>query len=467
MKKHKLKVGKEKKVILSIVLTLAIIAGFGVYMLQSPTVTLATEVKLRTYETLNNNEPIKESDLKDAASIKKWAMPIIEGTLKSQKRTLTDEEYQKVLDSVVTMLGSTVDAGNIKIKSDGTLTDLSKSYVANAVANAIAYALPDEDLKSTVDGSTTQYGQILDMQKTLNSLQNSNEALASSVETVNNLYKSTATSSDTQVHAVDTKLTAKTDALYTELLAQINYNKKTGKRLSSDVEDIQDILDDLTKTQQSILTQLSTAMTNIQQLMQNVSDLSKKDKEVDKQISEINKDIISINNSISETQQQLNNTIDTKIKEVNDKQLTIKNELNQTITTTQNQLQQAIDSGIKDINSKLSENVSDLKKDNSSSDKQLTDSISQTKKDLEDAVSKTQQDLKTSLTTNITKLTQEFNTSKSALQLLIDQRYSEIVTNLNVKNNELNNKIDSTKSELSKQQTLDKAELQNKMDQKK
>ena len=119
------KLDRSRKILLSVVLMITLVCGVIFYTVQKPEVTLATEVKLRTYDTLNQNEPMKESDLRDTESIKKWAMPIVEGTLKAEKRTLNDEEYQKVLNAVVKTLNDTVDAGNIDIQADGTLTDLS------------------------------------------------------------------------------------------------------------------------------------------------------------------------------------------------------------------------------------------------------------------------------------------------------------------------------------------------------
>ena len=68
------KLDRSRKILLSVVLMITLVCGVIFYTVQKPEVTLATEVKLRTYDTLNQNEPMKESDLRDTESIKKWAI---------------------------------------------------------------------------------------------------------------------------------------------------------------------------------------------------------------------------------------------------------------------------------------------------------------------------------------------------------------------------------------------------------
>ena len=371
------KLDRSRKILLSVVLMITLVCGVIFYTVQKPEVTLATEVKLRTYDTLNQNEPMKESDLRDTESIKKWAMPIVEGTLKAEKRTLNDEEYQKVLNAVVKTLNDTVDAGNIDIQADGTLTDLSKSYVANAVANAIAYALPEEDLKSTVDGSTTQYKQILDIQKALNALDNSNQTLKKTVSAINNTYQNSSTDTSSQIHAVDTSLTEKLDALETELLAQIHYNKKTGDRLTKDVSDIQDILDSITSTQNECLSQVKTALANIKTLTTNVSDLAKADEETKKQLKEITNNITSVTTQIDKTQQQFTNLLNTKVKNLTDSQEALKQEITTNISKTQTSLQTLVDNRVTELTTKLTGSIDTLRKDTDSNDQKANTALNQ------------------------------------------------------------------------------------------
>lgn len=442
------KLDRSRKILLSAVLTVAMVCGVLFYTMQKPEVTLATEVKLRTYDTLNQNEPMKESDLRDTESIKKWAMPIVEGTLKAEKRTLNDEEYQKVLNAVVKTLNDTADAGNIDIQADGTLTDLSKSYVANAVANAIAYALPEEDLKSTVDGSTTQYKQILDIQKALNALDNSNQSLKKTVSAINNTYQNSSTDTSSQIHAVDTSLTEKLDALETELLAQIHYNKKTGDRLTRDVTDIQEILDDLMNTQNECMSQIKTALTNIKTLTTNVSDLAKSDQETKKQLQEISNNITDVTTQIDKTQQQFTNILNQKVKNLTDSQEALKQEIATNISKTQTSLQTLVDNRVTELTTKLTGSIDTLRKDTDSNDQKANTALNQTETTIRNEITSSKESLNKIIQQNITQLTQNMTSNKSELQQKIDKNYTEII-----------NKQNADRKELSDKQNADKAEL--------
>lgn len=442
------KLDRSRKILLSVVLMITLVCGVIFYTVQKPEVTLATEVKLRTYDTLNQNEPMKESDLRDTESIKKWAMPIVEGTLKAEKRTLNDEEYQKVLNAVVKTLNDTVDAGNIDIQADGTLTDLSKSYVANAVANAIAYALPEEDLKSTVDGSTTQYKQILDIQKALNALDNSNQILKKTVSAINNTYQNSFTDTSSQIHAVDTSLTEKLDALETELLAQIHYNKKTGDRLTKDVSDIQDILDSITSTQNECLSQVKTALANIKTLTTNVSDLAKADEETKKQLKEITNNITSVTTQIDKTQQQFTNLLNTKVKNLTDSQEALKQEITTNISKTQTSLQTLVDNRVTELTTKLTGSIDTLRKDTDSNDQKANTALNQTETTIRNEITSSKESLTKIIQQNVTQLTENMSSTKSELQQKIDKNYTDIT-----------NKQDADKKELSDKQDADKAEL--------
>lgn len=442
------KLDRSRKILLSAVLTVAMVCGVLFYTMQKPEVTLATEVKLRTYDTLNQNEPMKESDLRDTESIKKWAMPIVEGTLKAEKRTLNDEEYQKVLNAVVKTLNDTADAGNIDIQADGTLTDLSKSYVANAVANAIAYALPEEDLKSTVDGSTTQYKQILDIQKALNALDNSNQSLKKTVSAINNTYQNSSTDTSSQIHAVDTSLTEKLDALETELLAQIHYNKKTGDRLTREVTDIQKILDDLMNTQNECMSQIKTALTNIKTLTTNVSDLAKSDQETKKQLQEISSNITDVTTQIDKTQQQFTNILNQKVKNITDSQEALKQEITTNISKTQTSLQTLVDNRVTELTTKLTGSIDTLRKDTDSNDQKANTALNQTETTIRNEITSSKESLNKIIQQNITQLTQNMTSNKSELQQKIDKNYTEII-----------NKQNADRKELSDKQNADKAEL--------
>lgn len=442
------KLSKERKgIVVALLATAVIICSFA-FLVKSPETTLATEIKLRTYETLNQNEPMTENDLQDVEHIKQWAMPIVEGTLKSQKRDLSDEEKQKVLDAVTATLQSTVAAGNIEINPDGSLTDLSKSYVANAVANAIAYALPEIDLKSTVDGSTTQYTQILDMQKILNNLKSDNEDLDAAITSVNSLYTELSENSENNLQAVDTSLKDRMDALYTELEAEIVYNKETGDKLTSDTTDIQDTINSLLETQRVTSAQLKNALSDIKEIFSKLDDLEKKDSDFDKRVNSLSKEIDSVNSALVETQKTIEKSISDKVTELTQQQTEIRTELTQSITDTKNQLQNAIDSGITEINNKLYTNITNVKKDAETSGDKTSESINSLDKDLKNQINSTKQDLTTILNKNVTNITSNLTSTKSELQQQIDESYANAM-----------NKLEATKQEILTKQGADKQEI--------
>lgn len=442
------KLSKERKgIVVALLATAVIICSFA-FLMKSPETTLATEIKLRTYETLNQNEPMTENDLQDVEHIKQWAMPIVEGTLKSQKRDLSDEEKQKVLDAVTATLQSTVAAGNIEINPDGFLTDLSKSYVANAVANAIAYALPEIDLKSTVDGSTTQYTQILDMQKILNNLKSDNEDLDAAITSVNSLYTELSENSENNLQAVDTSLKDRMDALYTELEAEIVYNKETGDKLTSDTTDIQDTINSLLETQRVTSAQLKNALSDIKEIFSKLDDLEKKDSDFDKRVNSLSKEIDSVNSALVETQKTIEKSISDKVTELTQQQTEIRTELTQSITDTKNQLQNAIDSGITEINNKLYTNITNVKKDAETSGDKTSESINSLDKDLKNQINSTKQDLTTILNKNVTNITSNLTSTKSELQQQIDESYANAM-----------NKLEATKQEILTKQGADKQEI--------
>ena len=442
------KLSKERKgIVVALLATAVIICSFA-FLVKSPETTLATEIKLRTYETLNQNEPMTENDLQDVEHIKQWAMPIVEGTLKSQKRDLSDEEKQKVLDAVTATLQSTVAAGNIEINPNGSLTDLSKSYVSNAVANAIAYALPEIDLKSTVDGSTTQYTQILDMQKILNNLKSDNEDLDAAITSVNSLYTELSENSENNLQAVDTSLKDRMDALYTELEAEIVYNKETGDKLTSDTTDIQDTINSLLETQRVTSAQLKNALSDIKEIFSKLDDLEKKDSDFDKRVNSLSKEIDSVNSALVETQKTIEKSISDKVTELTQQQTEIRTELTQSITDTKNQLQNAIDSGITEINNKLYTNITNVKKDAETSGDKTSESINSLDKDLKNQINSTKQDLTTILNKNVTNITSNLTSTKSELQQQIDESYANAM-----------NKLEATKQEILTKQGADKQEI--------
>ena len=460
----KLKLSKERKGIVVALLAIAVIICSFAFLVKSPETTLATEIKLRTYETLNQNEPMTENDLQDVEHIKQWAMPIVEGTLKSQKRDLSDEEKQKVLDAVTATLQSTVAAGNIEINPDGSLTDLSKSYVSNAVANAIAYALPEIDLKSTVDGSTTQYTQILDMQKILNNLKSDNEDLDAAITSVNSLYTELSENSENNLQAVDTSLKDRMDALYTELEAEIVYNKETGDKLTSDTTDIQDTINSLLETQRVTSAQLKNALSDIKEIFSKLDDLEKKDSDFDKRVNSLSKEIDSVNSALVETQKTIEKSISDKVTELTQQQTEIRTELTQSITDTKNQLQNAIDSGITEINNKLYTNITNVKKDAENSGDKTSESINSLEKDLKNQINSTKLDLTTILNKNVTNITSNLTSSKSELQQQIDESYANAINKLETTKQEILTKQGADKQEILTKQGADKQEILTKQD---
>lgn len=453
-----MKVTKHQKLGIVFILSFALICCITAYMLKPSETTLATEIKLKTYETLNNNEPLTEEDLKDADRIREWAMPIVDEILASGNVTLTEEENEKVYVSIVQTLNLTVDAGNIEIDEDGNLTSLSKSYVSNAIANAITYAVPTVDLSSTLDSGTTQYEQILDMQKTLNALSASNEELTESVNLVNETYQNTVSEQYTSIEAVDTALTEKVDALYTDLLAQITANKETGEKLSSEVKDIQEIIKDLTDTQTIILSDLSTAVTNIQNLTTDVQTLYATDESTQLTIQEINSNIVEINQNIEVAKSTLQQ-----------EQAASKKELSDSIEATKSTLQGELEKNIQDLSKKVTDDLAALKKETGDNNKETNDLIDQTEETLQGAISDTKQEIEAAIeekeenlqiqiTENLTNLTTIINNNMTTLSNLIgdssafsEKTIAQTTADLAAAVQEVNNSLTESVQEIDEQ----------------
>ena len=454
--------GGKRKILISVLLITAITLCTLAFTLNKPQTTLAMEMKLRTYEALNQNEPMTMQDLEDLSKIRTWALPIIEGTLKSQKRDLSAEELQKVLEATATTLQNTVAAGNIEMNPDGTLTDLSKSYVSNAVANAIAYALPEIDLQSTVDGSTTQYKQILDMQKVLLTLKEDNDTLSKSVSNVNNMYQEFSTSSGDNIHIVDSALRDKMDALYTELQAQISYNKDTGKKLTKDVTDIQDIIDDLLLTQQKAALQIESAQKDITNLFNVTNELSRSDTEIQTKVEQLGNEVTVANNAVISSQKTIEELIGTNVQTLTTEQTQVRQELINTITETQRLLQNSIDSGITEVGNKLQHNIASVKKDADTSDSKTSESLNNLNKELSAEINKTRNEMTINLSQNVNNIITNLTNTRSELQTTINQNYEEITTNLNKTEEKLSSQQAADKEELTNKQNADKEELTNK-----
>lgn len=454
--------GGKRKILISVLLITAITLCTLAFTLNKPQTTLAMEMKLRTYEALNQNEPMTMQDLEDLSKIRTWALPIIEGTLKSQKRDLSAEELQKVLEATATTLQNTVAAGNIEMNPDGTLTDLSKSYVSNAVANAIAYALPEIDLQSTVDGSTTQYKQILNMQKVLLTLKEDNETLSKSVSNVNNMYQEFSTSSGDNIHIVDSALRDKMDALYTELQAQISYNKDTGKKLTKDVTDIQDIIDDLLLTQQKAALQIESAQKDITNLFNTTDELSRSDTEIQTKVEQLGNEVTVANNAVISSQKTIEELIGTNVQTLTTEQTQVRQELINTITETQRLLQNSIDSGITEVGNKLQNNIASVKKDADTSDSKTSENLNNLNKELSAEINKTRNEMTVNLSQNVNNIITNLTNTRSELQTTINQNYEEITANLNRTDEKLSSQQAADKEELTNKQNADKEELTNK-----
>ena len=214
---------------------LLILTGvFAVYKVSKPQAVFATELKLQTFESLDG---MSLGALTTTEGVRKNIMPVIRGSLRAMNHTLTEEEETQLIAEIVKRLKAEADVGNIEFDVDGNLTDLSKSYVSNAVSDAVAYALPLLDMHTTI--SRSDYTQILDMQNSLDALKKSNEELKSMINTINQTMN-LQTGSDSsnggdggtkQTEIVSSSYSDKMDALYTELLARIVYNRKTGDKL--------------------------------------------------------------------------------------------------------------------------------------------------------------------------------------------------------------------------------------------
>lgn len=453
------KLTKKRKIGVASILVVAIAIAALFYARQPEEVAFATEVKLRAYEALSDDTNIiTAADLSDDQKVRDWTMQIIKETTANTKNGLSEADFDKIADRAVETLRVTIEAGNIEF-IDGQLTDLSKAYISNAVANAISYEAPHADLKSTVDSGNTQYQQVIDMQKTLNALTSSNEALSESVnslyaiyglvdETASNIGNSSDVSSnntsqgtsktdsqDVPVMKPNQSVNAtignndlraleqKVEAYYTQLLAEIHANSATGETPASNDSDTMVTINELTDTQSQMLTQISIAVTDIEGLTNNVTSINSSVDGINGTIITIQESVTKVQENIDAAQKDLQASVDTakaelqKTSEDNRDALEKadadnKSELQKLIEKNTSELQANLDKDTKELNNKVDSNKEKTEKDLADNKKATEDAD----KKLQDQIDKNLTDVNKSMD-NLQKLMEEGNNAnKQALE---------------------------------------------------
>lgn len=448
---------KRKKWVLGIALSLAVIGTFFAYLIKPSDVTLATEIKLRTYESLNDQAGDIQTtgDLRDVDKVREWAMQIVTKAFHDEKIKISQSEYDQISDAIIRTIKATIDAGNVEFDKSGKLTDLSKSYISNAVANAISYAVPTVDLNASVDSGTTQYEQVLNMQKTLKSLEKSNEELSQSVENLNNIYSflKKFTGKDTSVD--ESRLEEKADALYSLLLAQSNENKSTGKPVASNTDaKIGKTVADLTQTQSTMLSDLQTAMSDIQKITDEIASLKEVDKDTLDEIERLKLSISSIQGTIETTKTQFSELIQKTEDTLRAEAAADKKELSGSISDTKTSLELSISNNYQKIETAMNTAISKIEKDAGSSNEKITQTINDAKANLEKQIEKSKSETEKLLEDRIKELTEADQSNKEELQEKISTVKQEITDEMEKNNETLREQMNTSFDNLDKK--LDK-----------
>lgn len=209
-----------------VVIALALLfTGGYTYMrlnVEKTTADLGSIVKLGVYNGMNASvEQALFNNQTDAVS--DWAVAIVDQTLEGTDQKLTDEERERVKSKVNDLVEETIKSGNIVFNDDNQITDLSKSYLANAVSSAVAYMTGIGDEVTILDAGNAYYERIVGMQAAMSQLEASNNALVKSVNSMNSLLQ--------QVDGIDSGLlgdamldedaiAADLDAKYTDAYAK-------------------------------------------------------------------------------------------------------------------------------------------------------------------------------------------------------------------------------------------------------
>lgn len=415
---------------------------FAVYKVSKPQAVFATELKLQTFESLDG---MSLGALTTAEGVRKNLMPVIRGSLRAMDHTLTEDEESTLIAEIVKRLRAESDVGNIEFDVDGNLTDLSKSYVSNAVSDAVAYALPLLDMQTTI--SRSDYTQILDMQNSMDALKKSNEELKSMINTINqtmsvqtssgssNSNKSSNDGGTKQTEIVSSSYSDKMDALYTELLARIVYNRKTGDKLTKDTADIYDIISNLNYSQQDALNQVSDAMGQIKSLtstVQNVQNTSTTNsssvESLQQQITQVQD---NINTSITDVTNEITNTSEASTTQFTNRIETLQFSVNNSFESMQNQ---------------LNSDMNNLKSSMDSADSKTASDLQNVQNTLNTKMDSVKSDLTSRIDKETAKLTNNLASTKSELQTSLDLKYAE----LQGQDAELKRKLESDKQELDK-----------------
>lgn len=430
MKKRK----RTKKIaIICLALVVAVVtAVVTTQLIYKPQTVLATELKLETYDSLDG---VSIEDLTSLNGVQQYIIPIIEGSLSAAGYTLAATEKQALVEDITTRLKAEVEAGNIECDDAGNLTDLSKGYISNAVSDAVSYVLPTIDMESPITGGS-DYSQIINMQKTLKALEESDESLIAMIQTVNDALKNTTSAQQAQIDTIDATLTDKMNALYTELLVKNTYNTKTGERLSSDVRDIQDIIIDLSTTQQQIVTKLDVAMARLETLAVNIDTLQSSNDSLQMSFDDISAEIEEIRLELTTNRQELADFQDKTTS-------SLTNQFNTQIAS----LTSSMNSGLDILANQLSTRVQEIRTSIDASNTTAAANLTKTQTELTEKIELTRTELNTLISTESARLNDELASTKSDLQTEIDQKYLELTS----KDNEIEAKMAADKSELEKE----------------
>lgn len=471
------KLTKKRKIGVASILVVAIAIAALFYARQPEEVAFATEVKLRAYEALSDDTNIiTAADLSDDQKVRDWTMQIIKETTANTKNGLSEADFDKIADRAVETLRVTIEAGNIEF-IDGQLTDLSKAYISNAVANAISYEAPHADLKSTVDSGNTQYQQVIDMQKTLNALKSSNEALSESVnslyaiyglvdETASNIGNSSDVSSnntsqgtsktdsqDVPVMKPNQSVNAtignndlraleqKVEAYYTQLLAEIHANSATGETPASNDSDTMVTINELTDTQSQMLTQISIAVTDIEGLTNNVTSINSSVDGINDTIVTIQESITKVQANVDVAQKDLQASIDAAKAELQKADKDNKDALERADADNKSELQKLIEKNTSELQANLDKNTKELNDKVDSNAEKTEKDLADNKKATEDADKKLQDQIDKNLA--------DVNKAMDELQKLMEEGDNANKQALEEAKKDLQEKLDILKETLS------------------
>ena len=177
-------------VIFLVFVIVSLVVIFGViWRVNARTQTLSTRIKLNAYYGIT--ESIENSIIAgDIDEMTNYGMEIALDSLNEAGIEISQTEKDVLVNELRSGNISLIQSESISTDEDGSLTELSKSYMVNTIAGAVVYTLPNIDTEMLVDAGTTTYSKVLGIKDSLSEVKENDDLLINMQNSINELSSS-------------------------------------------------------------------------------------------------------------------------------------------------------------------------------------------------------------------------------------------------------------------------------------